>query len=226
MHSSTSGNGYHGGLGASSRRARRLVGARARGVRGAAAGGSRRSLRRRGRTACGTGVPSGCQVANGQPEESLTCHQPQSMPMRPSRGRTVPDAAAALAEVGVRRCAPSGTCRARAACARAARRAASSRSARARQLGARAEPSLADSRSRRRSSSPNEQHAAGRRCAPGRARRRSPSRGKRRGQRVLKLDARDGRSAHADRAARRDRRCRRAAGAMTLSHGGSLPLVQ
>ena len=93
-HSSTSGNGAHGAW-------RRLVQARAR-RRGAAArararagraglGARPRARATAGRSACGCGGPSGrsgCQVANGQPEESLTCHQPISIPMRPSRGRT------------------------------------------------------------------------------------------------------------------------------------------
>ena len=56
------------------------------------------------RGARGCGGPSGCQgyqVANGQPEEILTCHQPASMPTRPRRGRDVPVLAAGLADVRV-----------------------------------------------------------------------------------------------------------------------------
>src|SRR3954453_3208640 len=88
MHSSTSGKGAHGGWGASSRRARRPR--EGGGVRGGAGGGSRRAAGRGGgrapraprraargggeQNACGNAAPAGCQVANGQQEESLTCH--------------------------------------------------------------------------------------------------------------------------------------------------------
>ena len=76
-------------LGASSIRARRCV----RGAEcGIAAGRGRPEAPRdrsgvRLRLRRPTTGP-GCQAANGQPEESLTCHQPASIPMRPSRGRT------------------------------------------------------------------------------------------------------------------------------------------
>ncbi len=57
--------------------------------------------------------------ANGQPEESLTCHQPISMPIRPEPGPDLPDAAARLADVLARHRARSDTGPARAASARA-----------------------------------------------------------------------------------------------------------
>ena len=79
---------------------------RSRAGRGRARAG-RRALGRRRRVGAPDGAlaaatahgGSGCQVANGQPEESLTCHQPISIPTSPSRGRTCQYAAAALAEV-------------------------------------------------------------------------------------------------------------------------------
>ena len=80
--------------------------------------------------------------ANGQPEESLTCHQPISMPIRPSRGPDLPHAAAGLAELAAGDPREAVVCRARAASARAASRFAPARrrgrrSSRARRAGAR-----------------------------------------------------------------------------------------
>ena len=75
-------------------------------ARAAAAGARRR--RARSRRACGCGVPwarnataRGWQAGgNGQPEESLTCHQPMSIPSSPRRGRTCQTPQPALAELG------------------------------------------------------------------------------------------------------------------------------
>ena len=60
--------------------------ARPRRRRGPARAAQRCAARARRRRAFVSDGP--CQEANGQPEESLTCHHPISMPIRPRRGRT------------------------------------------------------------------------------------------------------------------------------------------
>ena len=59
-------------------------------------------------------------LANGQPEESLTCHQPISIPIRPEPRPDLPHAAAGLAEVAAGDPHEAVACPARAASARAA----------------------------------------------------------------------------------------------------------
>src|SRR3954451_18593951 len=100
MHSSTSGNGAHGALGASSRRARRLTDGTGRGG-GAGTGASRRGWpgatgRLRERFPI-RGLSAGYGAAGGELDlPPPTQHADQAEP-----GAHVPDAAAALAEVGV-----------------------------------------------------------------------------------------------------------------------------
>jgi len=91
--------------------------------------------------------------ANGQPEDSLTCHQPISIPTMPRRGRTLVGAAAVLAHVDGGHPYELVAAGGRAACARAARGCAPPKSARS-AIAARAPCSRSARSSRRRSSSP------------------------------------------------------------------------
>src|SRR3954451_12162460 len=100
MHSSTSGNGAHGALGASSRRARRLTDGTGRGG-GAGTGASRRGWpgatgRLRERFPI-RGLSAGYGAAGGE----LDLPPPAQHADQAEPGAHVPHAAAALAEVGV-----------------------------------------------------------------------------------------------------------------------------
>ena len=237
--SSPSGKAPHGAggrvlearRGAAARSARRRRGGA--GARGSASRCARSGAQR----ACGCGGPwveaevggrmaGSPRPANGQPEESLTCHQPISIPIRPRRGRTCQAPQPGYAESARGERARSGGGRARAACARAARGPRASRAARSASVGA--APRAAARRGRRAAPRARRGPAgAGRRGAGhGDVERRVREAG---GQRVgeLALEPRDlaaqraARGGLVDRSAQRDRRAALACrgGRATCDHG-------
>ena len=161
---------------------------------------------RRGRWASLRRSTAASRPANGHPEETLTRHQPISIPIGPRRGRECQCAAAGLADVGAGDPHPLEVLPARRASARSSSRLSVSTRARSRSAS-RASATRSASSSRSRSSSPRSRTRGS--AATARDAVRRPRRGRRPRRRGRPARARGGRSGAAARAAPGARRPRR-----------------